>query len=398
MVYEGHDPIIDRTVAIKVINKTSFDDDEQIEAMNRFKREAQAAGKLSHANIVMVYEYGEDENTAFISMEYVSGRTLQDIMKNDTLTMAQVQDFMVQLLDGLNYAHTHHVTHRDIKPANLVYTDEGQIKIMDFGIAKVESSSLTQVGTIMGTPAYMAPELFTGEAVDHRTDLFATAVILYQLLTGLKPFTGDTMSIIMHQVVNVQPPHPSAINDTLPKVLDTLVRKSLSKQLNNRFQSAPEFKKDLLSAFKKIKPETKMPRQEIGTTTDQTILKKKTATTPRVQPIFKPIYLGGAVIILILLAGIVFLLKDTPTPEPNIPTPHQAVISADATKLKSTSKAKQEPVKIISPESKKTRKTVPQRAEKQEQQRTGISINGRRTQQDQPPSGSGIRITSPSRD
>lgn len=398
MVYEGHDPVIDRRVAIKVINKTSFDDDEQQEAMARFKREAQAAGKLSHANIVMVYEYGEDDNTAFISMEYVSGPTLQEIMSHDKLTISQVQDFMEQLLAGLDYAHTHNVTHRDIKPANLVFTGDGQIKIMDFGIAKVESSNLTQIGTIMGTPAYMAPELFTGEKVDHRTDLFSAAVILYQLLTGLKPFTGETMSLIMHQVVNIHPPHPSDVNNQLPQKLDALLRTALSKRAERRFGSASEFRKSLLDAFEKIPPHTIMPRQITNKTTNQTILsqnRRPQSQTTRPSP---ALYIGGA-ILLIIIATLFFSMWDKPAPLPTeVDTPPKPIISKTV-KNKKVPARTQATVKIITPESKKISKRQQSTEPYQQPQKaTGISINGRKAKDDRYRSGTGIRITTPSRD
>ncbi len=396
MVYAGHDPLIDRTVAIKVINKTSFDDEELQEAMDRFKREAQAAGKLNHTNIVMVYEYGEEEDTAFISMEYVEGRTLHEIMARDSLTISQVQDFMVQLLDGLDYAHSHKVTHRDIKPANLVYTKAGQIKIMDFGIAKVESSTLTQVGTIMGTPAYMAPELFTGEPVDHRADLFSAAVILYQLLTGMKPFTGSTMSIIMHQVVNVHPPHPSEVNSKLPKRLDSLLRQSLSKNLSNRFQSATEFKKELLQAFKKIPVQTKLPRQTTANPTDQTIINKKTTSAQAIKRQLKPVYFIGAGLLILLTVTLLYFTSRSGEQQTAL-EPEDTTISATTTPER-TLPPDQTTIKIISPESKKITRKNPSAQVKQPAQRTGISINSRRDTTDENPSGSGIRITTPSRD
>lgn len=403
LVYAGRDPVINRIVAIKVIRKSAFADDELSEALDRFKREAQAAGQLSHPNIVMVYEYGEEKDTAYIGMEYVSGRTLKEIMEQDNLTIGQVQDFMVQLLDGLDYAHTHRVTHRDIKPANLVYTDEGQIKIMDFGIARVESSSLTQVGTVMGTPAYMAPELFTGEPVDHRTDLFAAGVILYQLLTGIKPFTGSTMSILMHQVVNIYPPHPSEVNPSLPKILDTLLRKSLSKQLADRFQSAAEFKQHLLKSFNKIPSKTKIPRQTGETTSDPTRLNKAAPGAPppdkgRSLP-FKLTprdLLYGGILLFILLLSLFFAGdrgNDTP-PEQAAPPSQPAV----ATTAPHPGPEPQAPVKIISPESKKVARSRPEPAVQPEEPPSGISINRGRQNRNDKRSGTGISITTPRRD
>lgn len=399
MVYEGYDPIIDRKVAIKVINKSGFDDYELKEAMDRFKREAQAAGKLSHANIVMVYEYGEEEDTAFISMEYVDGRTLQEIMAEDELTIGQVQTFARQLLDGLHYAHSHQVIHRDIKPANLVYTGEGQIKIMDFGIARVESSSLTQVGTIMGTPAYMAPELFTGDTVDHRTDLFAVAVILYQLLTGIKPFTGETLSIIMHQVVNIQPPQPSELNNKLPKSLDNLIRRGLSKPLENRFTTASEFKQELNRSFKKVAPDTRIPLQNKATPTDPTIMTQRpTSSLPLKQ--FKPLYgLLAIALVILLVCTLIFFAKGSHTPPASAINKAAHVVSPpprDTTKLPPKEK---KILPILKPVTTKIMRTPQQPPPIQPQEQSqGISINGNKANNNEYRSGTGISITTPSRD
>jgi serine/threonine-protein kinase len=397
MVYEGYDSAIDRTVAIKVIRKNEFTDDEQQEALDRFKREAQAAGKLSHANIVMVYEYGEEEDIAYIAMEYVKGQTLHEIITDNSLTIKQIRNFMVQLLDGLDYAHTHHVTHRDIKPANLVYTNEGQIKIMDFGIARVESSTLTQVGTIMGTPAYMAPELFTGEKVDHRTDLFSAAVILYQLLTGQKPFTGSTMSVIMHQVINIQPANPSEINRKLPKALDQLLRQALSKKSGNRFQSAVEFKKGLLQAFKKIAPDTKIPRQTTGTAFDQTIINTKTAPPLSPRSYLTPRYLIGLTLLLIGLVTSLFFFFD----RENIAEPRQPIQTAETInpeKTETTAPPQKKHIKTIYPQTTKKKKIHISSPVQQQKQPNTISINGRQKNSSKNYSGNGIRITTPRSD
>jgi serine/threonine-protein kinase len=193
VVYKAFDPHIRRTVALKVIRKEIIDDDQSATLIARFKNEAQAAGRLTHPGIVAVYEYGEDEAVAYIAMEYVQGKGLREYFQRGTrFGLGDVVSIMTQLLDGLGYAHEQGVIHRDIKPANIIIMGNGKLKVADFGIAHLDSSKLTHLGTVMGTPGYMAPEQYSGAAVDRRADIFSSGVVLYQLLTGVKPFTGTT--------------------------------------------------------------------------------------------------------------------------------------------------------------------------------------------------------------
>ncbi|MEO8804950.1 MAG: serine/threonine-protein kinase, partial [Burkholderiaceae bacterium] len=191
VVYTGFDAGIQRRVALKTIHKKLIDDDKQSESIAaRFRNEAQAVGRLLHPGIVAIYEYGEDETTAFIAMEYVEGRNLAQVLgKTRLLPEPELLRIMDQLLDALDCAHNHQVWHRDIKPANLIITATGQLKVADFGIARIENRALTQVDSIIGTPGYMAPEQYVGEAIDHRVDIFAAGVLLYRLLSGEAPFT-----------------------------------------------------------------------------------------------------------------------------------------------------------------------------------------------------------------
>src|SRR5262245_13915424 len=180
MVYEGFDPVIERKVAIKTILSEDLDSDQMEEAMARFKREAQAAGRLQHPGIVAVYEFGNDGEMAFIVMEYVEGDELKrSLSSGRRYEVIEVFEIMKQLLGALEYSHKQGVVHRDIKPANLMILPGPKVKIMDFGIARLESSSLTQVGTVVGTPTHMAPEQLTGTPADGRADLWASGVILY---------------------------------------------------------------------------------------------------------------------------------------------------------------------------------------------------------------------------
>jgi serine/threonine-protein kinase len=178
IVLEAWDPVLHRTLAIKLVDKGRLDSGVAPDALRRFKREAQAAARLTHANVVQVYEYGEEGQFAWIAMEYVAGKPLTAYLEEGLRTEVQrVRDIVGQLLDALAYSHTQGVVHRDIKPANLLVTPEGQIKVTDFGIARIDASNLTQRGDMLGTPSYMSPEQYMGEASDGRTDIFSAGVI-----------------------------------------------------------------------------------------------------------------------------------------------------------------------------------------------------------------------------
>jgi hypothetical protein len=271
IVYEGFDPVIERTVAIKTILPSQLAGEEFVGVMARFKREAQAAGRLNHPGIVAIYEYGEElaqdvsdeeatmiaapsaspsaQRVAFIAMEFVKGRELRDYFEaNERFPMAEVVRIMTEMLDALDHAHSQGVVHRDMKPANLILLQNGKVKVADFGIARVEKSELTQTGTVMGTPSYMSPEQFMGHPVDGRSDLFSCGVILYQMLTGEKPFTGESTTTVMYKVLREEPVPPSQLNVSLEPAVDAVVQKALSKQPAQRFQTGREFSQALQAA------------------------------------------------------------------------------------------------------------------------------------------------------
>jgi serine/threonine-protein kinase len=241
IVYRGWDPAINREVAIKGVRKHSLPADERDSALSRFRQEAQAVGRLVHPRIVQIYDFIEDENAAYIIMELVHGKTLsQHLAAKENFGLREITQIIAQTLDGIGYAHAQGVVHRDMKSANIMINNDGRIKINDFGIARIESSTLTKVGDLIGTPSYMSPEQFSGEEVGGSSDLYSIGVIAYELLTGRKPFSG-TLPVIMQQVVNLIPPKPSSINDKLSPEVDKVLGKAMAKNPADRYQSASEF-------------------------------------------------------------------------------------------------------------------------------------------------------------
>ena len=248
VVYKAFDPAIERVVALKTIRKEMFSESEQQELIGRFKNEAQAAGRLNHPNIVTVYDYGEDADSAYIAMEFVEGTGLDALLApGRPMPVARVLAWMADLLGGLDYAHARGVVHRDIKPANLLITAGAQVKISDFGIARIESSTLTQAGSMIGTPSYMSPEQFRGEPVDGRSDVFSSGILLYQLLTGTRPFSGSA-SIVMHQILNEEPAPPSRALPALGTRFDAVLEGAMAKLPARRHASARAFLEALLKA------------------------------------------------------------------------------------------------------------------------------------------------------
>lgn len=248
-VHRARDTLIERTVALKTVRRDAGDATREHEIIERFRMEAQAAGRLMHPNIVAVYDYGETDEVAYIAMEFVDGTALSALLGERATPLPRALDWFGDLMTGLDYAHAHGVVHRDIKPANLLVTRDGRVKISDFGIARLESSTLTQIGTMLGTPSYMSPEQFRGDPVDGRSDLFSAGVVLYQMLTGQRPFTGATAAV-MQQVLNHTPAPPSSLNPALPAAFDAVVMQALAKAPEERHASARAFRQALDAALR----------------------------------------------------------------------------------------------------------------------------------------------------
>lgn len=259
VVYKAKDPLIDRPVAIKTINlNQALEEKEEYEA--RFYQEAKAAGRLSHPNIVTIYDVGKSGDVAYIAMEFLQGRELRDVLNEvPLLPIDQVLDIVVQVAQGLAYAHEYGIVHRDVKPANIMVVRDGHVKITDFGIARMASSSVrTQTGMVLGSPKYMSPEQVLGKPIDQRTDIFSLGVMLYEMLTGQVPFNGENVNAIMYQVLNTVSLPPSAMNSAVPDMLNFIVAKALAKTPDNRYRDASEFAEDL-RACRATVPRTATP-------------------------------------------------------------------------------------------------------------------------------------------
>jgi len=257
-VFLADDPKIDRKVAIKtIVLPPGTSADEARETSQRFLREAQAAGKLLHPNIVTIFDVGEENGVSFIAMEFIEGETLEKHTRPDTLLpLRRVQDLIAQAAAALDHAHQNHIIHRDIKPANLMVLKGGALKVTDFGLAKSPSANLTQAGVLLGTPSYMSPEQIQGGEIDGRSDLFSLGVVLYELLTGVRPFAGDSISTIIYRVLYEDPRPPAAHNPALPPEVNVILEKALAKDPEKRYASGSDLVGDLAKAFSALPPET----------------------------------------------------------------------------------------------------------------------------------------------
>jgi len=246
VVYKARDPLIDRVVAIKTIN-LGLAMEEKEEYEGRFYQEAKAAGRLNHPNIVTIYDVGKSGDVAYIAMEFLEGRELRDILKEGTLLpVEQVLSIVAQVALGLSYAHQHDIIHRDVKPSNIMVIRDGHVKITDFGIARMASSSVrTQTGMVLGSPKYMSPEQVMGKNLDQRSDIFSLGVLLYEMLTGQAPFDGENVNAIMYQTLNAITPPPSTLNPAVPEMVNFIVAKALAKKVEDRYQNAKDLADDL---------------------------------------------------------------------------------------------------------------------------------------------------------
>ncbi len=252
-VYLGKDPKINRQVAIKTIRFDEVDPALLDETKQRFFREAEAAGTLSHPNIVTIYDVGEDYDVAYVAMELLDGNDLASHVTRETrLPVKEVLRIVRLVADGLDFAHSKGVVHRDIKPANIMLQKNGEVKIADFGIARVMSSSNTQTGVVLGTPSYMSPEQVIGSKVDGRSDLFSLGAVLYELLCGQKPFKAESIATLMYTIANQPPLLITKIDPEIPQCCAYIAHRLLTKDLEKRYQRGKDVVEHIDLCLKRI--------------------------------------------------------------------------------------------------------------------------------------------------
>ena len=270
VIFRAHDPAIGRDVAIKLVRADLLDGEERESYLARFRHEAQAAGRCVHPNIVTIYDFAVHEGNPFIAMEFVDGANLADAIEGGSRFQPnEATSIVLQLLEALACAHRLGVVHRDIKPANILLQRNGQVRVMDFGISRLESSSLTQNGTIIGTPSYMSPEQCRGDEVDQRSDLFSAGIVLHELLSGEKPFPGKSFTEVLSRVLHSDAPDLTDLLGPGGIGLAAIVRRALRKEPAERFATASE----MAEAIRDL--------ENRGAAEDRTILVSRAAVAPR---------------------------------------------------------------------------------------------------------------------
>ena len=254
IVYKGVDPTIHRSVAIKTLRLSDFEEEDLKILKERFFREAESAGLLNHPNIVAIYDAGEEHDLAYIAMEYLNGVNLaQFTHQGNLLPIRDVLDIIAQVAGALHYAHAKNVVHRDIKPANIMMLkDTKDIKVTDFGIARITSSSRTKTGVVLGTPSYMSPEQVNGKKVDGRSDIFSLGIVMYEMLTGQKPFSSHDVASLLYQISHEAPVSVREINPKVPPVVERILDKAMTKDVNQRYQTARTIAEHLRKVVERI--------------------------------------------------------------------------------------------------------------------------------------------------
>ncbi|HVT38850.1 MAG TPA: protein kinase [Gemmatimonadaceae bacterium] len=279
VVYRAFDPVLNRYLAIKVMSDVIAGD---VQLRDRFLREAQAAGSLQHPNVVTVYDFGEADAHLFIAMEYVEGVDLAEmIARRDDVPVAAKLDIMIDALSGLAYAHSHGLVHRDVKPGNIRVAEDHHAKLMDFGIARMGPSSLTQTGALLGTPEYMAPEQVKGGEITAAADIFGAGAVLYEFLTYTKPFSGDSLHVILYKIVSEEPAPLRKIVPSLPLSLEVIVAKALAKDPEARYGSALEMAKVLTRARNELTGTAERPAVTIRTSSRTLAMRRPPAEQKR---------------------------------------------------------------------------------------------------------------------
>ena len=305
VVYRALDPVLNRPVAIKVMADALARDDE---LRTRFLREAQAAGSLQHPNVVTVYDFGEVDGHLYIAMEFVAGEDLEAMLaRRAPLSTVQKIDIVVDVLSGLGYAHKRGIVHRDIKPANIRVDEEGRARIMDFGIAHLQSSKMTRTGLMVGTPAYMAPEQITSGTISAATDIFSIGAVMYELLTGNKPFEGESLQSVFYKIVSSAPPDIMTVAPSLPVSLNTITMRALAKEPSARFASAMDMANALTETRAAVERD---PTQPKAVSLQSVIATRLSTRATKKLPVYKrksSVAVAGGAATLIALGGMIYI-------------------------------------------------------------------------------------------
>lgn len=305
IVYRALDPDINRKVAVKTIRfDLTTDESENEERMQRFMREAQAAGKLTHPNIITIYDVGREKDMTYIVMQYIEGPSLQRLIAaGEKFSTQEVIRLMTQVCSALDYAHQSGIVHRDMKPGNVLLDNNRKPYICDFGVAHVETSTLTQSGTAVGTPSYMSPEQVMGKKIDKRSDIFSLGCILYEFLTGRRPFEAESITTVIYKIINEEPPSLSEVKKGLPAGFEQIIGKALAKDPNDRYQSCTQLANDLRN-LDKFSEKT----MAITITGEEAVPEIKERKKRRAGPILG---ISAAVILVIAAAGAFYLYQKT---------------------------------------------------------------------------------------
>lgn len=355
VVYRAYDRVIGRQVALKTI-PLEVEENERAALVQRLKKEAQTAGALDHPNIVTVFDAGDEAGVFYFTMQYIEGRPLSELRaKKELLPLEKIYDICEQMLSAMGAAHAGGVIHRDLKPSNMMLTPKGQIKIMDFGIAKFGDSGLTKAGMVLGTPSYLAPEQAAGRRIDHRADIFSLGAIAYELFTGERAFPGESTTSIIYKVMNDDPIPPRAIEPSLSPSVDSVIRKALAKDPAQRFKSCEEF----LEALKhsRANPDAVLSapvRQSPAGATVQIPGAAAAAAAPARAPVVTQAIpqppaksnaatfaIAGLAILALAGAGYAVLRRDSPQPPAQNAAPAAQVVQAPS--VQTTQQAAAEP-------------------------------------------------------
>lgn len=374
-VFLARDPAMDRTVALKTILSGALASEQSAEYRARFYREAKAAGALAHPGIVPVFDVGEHEGLPYLVMEFVNGRTLDDAMKKgERQSMDRVCEIGQQIAEALGYAHRKGVVHRDIKPANILLTSRETYgierpRITDFGVAKLTAGEITTTGQMLGTPAFMPPEQFTGAPIDGRTDLFSLGVILYWMATGEQPFPGETMTTVSYKIVHTEPVPPAKLNPLIPSRMDAVIMKCLAKSPADRYQTGEELAQALAEVRSGAAPtsmNTAVPQATFGggdaeATLDATPSLRPTLVSAPAASAAQPIapvtqkkrnsalIAAIAALVVVVAAGAWFLMRGGKPPAPPQPVAQQAAAPATPVAAPASAPAEAAPAKPSTP-------------------------------------------------